>query len=255
MVTGRAHGDQALRIDPQGGTDESRWDGWDAPAGWPALDVGELAEAGTVVVVAAHPDDEVLGVGGLVARLVTAGARIRFVWATDGEASHPASSAHGVRDLAATRRAESTAALRRLGAGEASRLRLGLPDGGLAEAEADLVRRLRNVVAPDETVLAPWSGDAHPDHEACGRAARAVAGRVLEYPVWTWHWAEPDDDRVPWDRCRRVDLDADVVERKNAAIDCFSSQINPLGPEPADGPVLPPGVLAHFRRPYELVLA
>jgi LmbE family N-acetylglucosaminyl deacetylase len=242
------------RIEPLGGTDESVWARWRAPEGWPRLDLPALA-ARPVVVLAAHPDDEVLGVGGLVALLARAGARLRVVWATDGEASHPGSTSPAVPGLAAARRAESAAALARLGAGAAPRVRLGLPDGGLADREHDLVRRLRAVVDPGDLVVAPFRADAHPDHEAVGRAAHSVAVEVLEYPVWAWHWAGPDDGRVPWDRARRIDLPVDVRVRKAAAVECFGTQIRPIGPAPADGPVLPPGVLAHFARDHEVVFA
>jgi LmbE family N-acetylglucosaminyl deacetylase len=241
------------RIEPARGTDEASWAGWCATAGWPRLDPAVLAET-PVVVLAAHPDDEVLGVGGLVSLLAAAGARLRFVWATDGEASHPGSTAPAVATLAATRRAESAAALSRLGAGLAPRTRLGLPDGGVTAREHDLVRRLRAVVDAGDLVLAPYRGDAHPDHEACGRAARAVAARVLEYPVWAWHWARPGDARVPWERAARVDLPEEARAAKAAAVACFRSQVLPIGPEPGDGPVLPQRVLAHFARDFEVVL-
>jgi len=241
------------RIEPLLGTPEADWERWSASAraGWPELDLDALLGQ-PIVVLAAHPDDEVLGAGGLVSLLASAGAHLRFVWATDGEASHPGSSAAGVRGLAGTRRAESAAALDRLGAAAASRVRLELPDGGLAQREDDLVRRLRCVTGPDDLVITPWRGDAHPDHDACGRAAAAVTSRLMEYPVWAWHWARPDDDRVPWDRAVRVDLPAGVRARKAAAVSCFASQVRSLGPEPTDGPVLPPGVLAHFARDYEV---
>lgn len=241
------------RIEPLLGTDEAEWERWLAPASWPVLAPSSLLGQ-RIVVVAAHPDDEVLGVGGLVALLAAAGARLCFVWATDGEASHPGSTAPAVRGLAAVRRAESAAALERLGAGEATRVRLELPDGCLAEREDDLVRRLRSVTSPEDLLLAPWSGDAHPDHEACGRAARAVGSTVVEYPVWAWHWARPDDDRVPWGRAGRVDLPVAVRARKAAAVGCFASQLRPIGARPEDRPVLPPRVLAHFARDYETVL-
>lgn len=260
MIAGTAHGAQALRRDERvtaslerGGTDEEVWATWDGPARWPVLDLDVFRDAPCVVVLAAHPDDEVLGVGGLVALLAAAGIPLRFVWATDGEASHPESRAPAVRDLGAVRRAESAAALGRLGAGEAARCRLELPDGALAERVEDLERRFRCVVAPDELVLAPWSGDAHPDHEVCGSVARAVARTVLEYPVWAWHWARPDDPAVPWQRARRVDLPEPVRAVKAAAVDCFASQVRPVGPDRADGPVLPPEVLAHFARDFETV--
>lgn len=241
------------RIEPNAGTVEEEWSAWGAPGRWPRLDPDELA--GTpVVVLAAHPDDETLGVGGLVCLLARAGARLSVVWATDGEASHPGSVAAAGCDLAAERRGEADAALAALGADRAPRIRLGLPDGDVAGHEQRLTETLGDLVPPGAAVLTPWSGDAHPDHEACGRAARAVTDRVLEYPVWAWSWARPDDPRVPWARAVRVELPTEVRDRKAAAVDCFGTQVRPLGPEPADGPVLPPRVLAHFGRGYEVLM-
>ena len=43
--------------------------------------------------------------------------------------------------------------------------------------------------------------------------------------------------------------------RKAAAIDAFSSQIRPIGPDEADAPVLPEAVLAYHRRRFEVLLA
>ncbi len=71
--------------------------------------------------------------------------------------------------------------------------------------------------------------------------------------MWAWHWASPDDDRLPWDRVRVVDV-SDRLDAKARAIACFASQVAPIGPEPEDAAVLPPEVLAHFARPHEAVL-
>jgi LmbE family N-acetylglucosaminyl deacetylase len=229
-------------IEPLAGTAEETWARWSAPRSWPALQVDDL---GSVVVLAAHPDDEVLGAGGTIARLCALGRPPRFVWASDGEASHPEQDG-----LAARRRAESQSALGVLGADRADLTWLRLPDGRLEQHEQQVAAGVAAVVRPGDTVLAPWAGDGHPDHEACGRAARAVGAPVVEYPVWTWSWAAPGDVRVPWQRARRVDLAADEVVRKRAAIECFASQVAPDEGEP----VLPERVLAHFARPYEVLL-
>lgn len=238
-------------IEPQAGTDEEVWARWHAPQSWPALNVLKLAQQ-PVVVLAAHPDDEVLGIGGLLVQLSAADCRITLVWATDGEASHPR---EGARLLAAVRRAESLAAADLLGLTRARRVHLGLPDGSLVARERELGHLLAEHVSPHDLLFAPWAGDGHPDHEACGRAARRVAGQVLEYPVWGWHWASPEDPRVPWPRARRIGLDEIARRRKAAAVDCFGSQIGAWPPGTNDRPILPDRVLAHFRRDFEVVLA
>ncbi len=239
-------------IEPAHGTDEQVWSGWLPTTGWPALDLDLLA-ARRVHVLAAHPDDEVLGAGGLLHLLGARGADVRLVWATDGEASHPGSTSPLVARLAPLRRAESVSAVAALGLTGAPRRYLGLPDGGLAANEGRLVDALRGEVAPDDVLLAPWSGDGHPDHEACGRAAAALGVPVVEYPVWTWSWSHPDDPRVPWHRARTVHLDPRARTAKASAVASFRTQVSRIGPGEADGPVLPARFLAHFARDVEVV--
>ena len=232
------------RIDAPG-TAEAAWRAWSAPRRFPVAGVGDWASA---VVVAAHPDDEILGAGGTMALLAQAGARLRLVAVTDGEASHP--GARDPAELASRRIAESAAALKILGAGSVDVVRLRLPDTGLTDREGELADILRRLCAGFDVCLAPWEDDAHADHEAAGRAARRAAGHVLRYPVWMWHWAIPDDERVPWDRCRQIPLPPDIAAGKHAAIQAFASQLTDGGPFGAA--VLPPGIVAHFTRAREV---
>ena len=75
----------------------------------------------------------------------------------------------------------------------------------------------------------------------------------MPYPVWMWHWASPNDIRVPWWAARRVVLPPEVRRAKEAAIAAFQTQIAPLSDDPADATVLPPHVLAHLTRAVEVV--
>ncbi len=228
------------------GTSEAAW------RAWPVL--GELPEADpdrwhSVAVLAAHPDDEVLGAGGTIARLAARGCRLRLIAVTDGEASHP-----GHRDPAglARRRAEETlAALRALGADTAEVIRLGLPDAGLTGRQDEVAAAIAGPVSGFDMCLAPWEGDLHGDHEAVGRALRQLGGPASFYPVWMWHWARPADPRVPWGRGLRVPLSAPVRDVKQAAIACFGSQLEIRGP--GVPPMLSPAFLAHFARDYEVL--
>ena len=238
-------------IDVNRGTDECRWREWSEMGRWPTLDLSGWQER-RVVVLAAHPDDEVLAVGGTLVLLGRLGIPVSFVWATNGEASHPGSSAAVVPDLALLRMKETRAALARLGVG-GDAVWLGLPDGNLGERYADLARYVRAVHRPGDLWIAPFRGDGHPDHEACGRAAAEVGDDLVEMPIWAWHWAGPGDSRIPWERARTVALPADVMESKAAAIAEFRTQVESIGPDLADGPVLPQRVVDHFLRDIEVV--
>ena len=71
------------------GTDEAAWAG-SALAGIGELPLGPDELAGMAfILLAAHPDDESLGAGGLLARLSGAGAAVEVLLCSAGEASHP----------------------------------------------------------------------------------------------------------------------------------------------------------------------
>jgi LmbE family N-acetylglucosaminyl deacetylase len=201
------------------------------------------------MIVAAHPDDEVPGAGGVMAMLAAAGTRLRPIAVTDGEALHPAADPEVIGRV---RTEESAAAREVLGARDADVVRLRFPATGLAAREDELADRLGEFCAGFVVCLVPWEADAHADHEPAGRAARRVGLEMLSCPIWMWHWARPGDCGVPWPQACQVALAADVAAKKKAAIGAFASQLT--GREGAAGPVLPPGIVAHFTRPLEVLL-
>ncbi|MEU3059691.1 PIG-L deacetylase family protein [Streptomyces subrutilus] len=235
------------------GTPEHRWRAWHGFAGLPAAD---LPVRGRVVVVAAHPDDEVLGAGGTLALLARAGLALTVVSVTDGERSHPGSTRVTPDALAAVRAAELRRALDALGATDAEVVRLAVPDTRLAHHEEQVAAALAPLLDGARLCLAPWTGDVHGDHEAAGRAAtaaaRAASVTCWTYPVWMWHWARPGDPAVPWDAAVAVRLPPGTAARKRRAVRHFVSQTAPLGPDPADAAVLPPEELAHHLRDIEV---
>jgi LmbE family N-acetylglucosaminyl deacetylase len=225
------------------GTPERAWQAWGGLDELPALPLHPLPSR--AVFVAPHPDDAVLGVGGALAWLAAVGVPVTVIAASDGAASHPASPTVPPAEMARRRRDERRLALRRLGAGQAAVRRCGLPDGAMAEHEAALTRALTESCDANTWCWSTWAGDGHPDHEAA---------RLLSYPVWTWHWADPGDRRVPWHRAHRVALPEPMPARKRRAIEAFTSQIEPLSELPGDEAVLPPASVARLARGFEVVL-
>ena len=215
------------------GTGERSWAAWPWLSAPPSAALTELARrvvagTGSAVIVAAHPDDEVLGVGGLMSMLAAAGTRLRLVAVTDGEQSHRGSA--DPDGLAQRRTDETAAALRALGAPAAEVIRLRLPDSKVAGHQDELTAALASLSDGFSACFAPWDRDLHPDHEAAGRAARrAGPASLYYYPVWMWHWAGPADPRVPWDRALRIPLTPEAAAAKRAAVGCFASQVSDRG--------------------------
>lgn len=230
------------------GTAESAWRSWSRLEDLTTVPGPDPDQR--VVVVAAHPDDEVLGAGGWLARLARRHP-IVMVWATDGEGSHPGSTAVRPEVLADMRREESRRALVRLGVAPSVVHHLGLPDGKLPEFRPELEAALRRIIAADDYVLCTWRADGHPDHETIGDTVAKVSPSSWQFPVWMWHWAAPGDQRVPWHLARRID-DVDT-EAKAEAISRFVSQVEAIGAEPEDAAILPPHVIEHFTRDFEIV--
>lgn len=183
-----------------------------------------------LVVVAPHPDDEVLGMGGMLSMHAARGGRCAIVAVTDGEASHRDVAGVDPCGLARRRRHESAEGLGHLRLQQAACFRLGLPDGEVAANEPEMVERLVQLLQPSDTVLCTWRHDGHPDHDASARATasacRRVGVRLFEVPIWMWHWAEPGDRRVPWERLRSVPLRCRTVHDKQLALSAHASQLS-----------------------------
>ena len=140
-----------------------------------------------LLVLAPHPDDEVIGAAGLMGWFASLGRPIEILAVTDGERSHARSERITPDDLRRRRALERTAAIEVLGlTPEVSRL--GLPDGQVAAFQDALTVAIADRAGPTTTVIAPWRHDGHPDHDAVGRAAWTAAectGATLwEIPIW-----------------------------------------------------------------------
>lgn len=238
------------------GTPDAAWQAWGGLERLPPLDLETLVPPGArAVIVAPHPDDEVLGCGGLLQALAALGRRTVLVAVTDGAASHPGSSLWPARRLATARPMETAHALDVLGLAGSQLIRARLPDGEVGAHAAQLQAMLEQLLRPGDVVFCTWRLDGHPDHEASGHAAALAAQRrravLVEVPVWCWHWAAPGDRRVPWSRARRLPLKPAQLQRKRDAIACFQSQLT-ADDTTGRGPILPDGVLDRLLHPHEI---
>ena len=241
------------------GTNEAAWAASGLPAA-PGLPLGpdELA-ALRFVVLAAHPDDETLGAGGLLASLQAMGAAVEVLLCTAGEGSHPDSPSCTPEELADVRIREFSEAMAALGLQGRWRF-LGLPDKGLAMHAGTIAAAIREAGHrlpgwPGGLVLvAPYRADGHADHDALGTVSAEVARQdghgLLEYPIWYWLWATPD--HADWQAWWQFPLDEQARTAKGAALQAHASQVRPLSPAEGDEALLGEGFLRHFTRGYEM---
>lgn len=125
-----------------------------------------------VLAIAAHPDDEVIACGAMLAWHRRAGHAVRVVHCTDGAAGDPMGH---YDDIAAVRRREGREALQRLGVDDV--VSLALPDGGLPEHLEHLHAKLRAEIvrAAPATLYSFFFTEAHRDHRAVARTVARCA--------------------------------------------------------------------------------
>ncbi|TPG42894.1 PIG-L family deacetylase [Sphingomonas koreensis] len=191
-----------------------------------APNVIEPLSADRVAVIAPHPDDEVLGCGGTIARLTAGGAEVHVVIATRGRPPQFSES------YMAAVMAEAETAHRLLGVTQTHRL--DLPAAALdAMPAAEINARLGeclDAIAPD-TLFIPFVGDIHLDHQACFTAAMVWArprradapAQILAYETLSeTNWAAPGTTPAFLPNCF-IDI-ADQLTLKIDAFAAFRSQ-------------------------------
>ncbi len=118
-----------------------------------------------ILVVAPHPDDAELGMGGAILKFKSEGLRVGILDLTDGEPTP--------RGSPEIRAQETTAATKILGVDW--RDNLGLPNRSL-EHTLDARRQLAEVIRARKPrwLFAPYWEDAHPDHLAATQLVEAA---------------------------------------------------------------------------------
>lgn len=187
----------------------------------------------TVLCVAAHPDDEVLGVGGTLAKHAAAGERVDVLLLSDGEMARYETETPAARERRQERRDEARSAGDVLGVKDVEILDYWgnqLDDVALI----DVVRDVETAIAerqPD-VIYTHHYGDLNVDHQLVARAVRTAArpqagspvDRILSFqtPSAT-EWAMPTADTA-FQPTVFVDI-GEQLERKMDAIDVYASEM------------------------------
>ncbi|HEY0624971.1 PIG-L deacetylase family protein [Sphingomonas sp.] len=188
--------------------------------------IGRLASMGTVLVIAPHPDDEILGCGGTIARLAAAGHDVHVAIATRGappryqeqeveRVRQEAAAAHALLGVTRTHHLDHPAA-------ELDRV----PHAELNATMAALLE----AVKPD-TLFLPFVGDIHLDHQLIFRSALVAARpRDWSYParLYAYETLSETNWSAPYvEPCFTPNVYIDIhetLERKLEAFACYRSQ-------------------------------
>lgn len=194
-----------------------------------------------VLVVAAHPDDETIGVGGMFPRLA---ASLRIVHVTDGAPRHRRQWGRQEfrtwDEYAAQRHREVAAALTVAGLDPAQVCRrMEVMDSEVSMNLVPVTRRLVELLdetRPDVLITHTYEG-GHTDHDATAFAARAAvtllardgapAPAVAEFTSYHNEGRDKVVNRfLPWDRTDVTEVALTDGERqmKRRMYDCFITQ-------------------------------
>jgi LmbE family N-acetylglucosaminyl deacetylase len=180
-----------------------------------------------VVVIGAHPDDEILGAGGTLARHVNDGDVVHALVVADGATSRASDELMRTLEKDATRSAEMI--------GFSSVELRSLPDQRLDTVPFIELTRLIESVLDDirpHVVYTHFPGDVNVDHglvaraawTACRPYARPLLRRfaVFETPSSTeWAWPMNDSGLQP---NHFVDI-TDTLDIKVAAMECYQTEL------------------------------
>lgn len=138
--------------------------------------IASPADAACLLVVAPHPDDDVLGCSYAMRAVANRGGRVVVAWLTDGGASHGDRGPAARAALVATRRVEALAGVAALRVTPIATYFLDNPDGNLAAHVVPAAAALRTIVARHaiDALCVTSDRDDHPDHRASFAIAAAT---------------------------------------------------------------------------------
>lgn len=239
------------------GTSQDAWQNWDGLQSLPALSIAEnFPKHQRVCIFAPHPDDEILGCGGLLQVLAAQGNPLTLISVTNGTQSHPNSAIYPPEQLNIIRPLESQLALATLGIhAKVERMAFELTDGNVYDQQNEFEAKLAEIINEGDILVTTFIHDGHPDHEVTGQVVQRYAQKnglsCFQVLIWAWHWAQPNDVRIPWARAKRLDLTAHQQQLKTHAIHCFQSQIS-TDLSTGHAPILTTTTINRITQPWEV---
>lgn len=220
------------------------------------------------MMIQAHPDDEVIGLGAHLHRLQQG----HFLHVTDGAPrdGHDAvaNGFVGAHEYAEARRRELEAAMALAGVAPSQLIELSCPDQQASHCMVDLARKIARIVhhyQPELVITHPYEG-GHPDHDATAFAVHAACQLLIEHGCTPPQLAEvscyhigpgglepycflpPNTGDAPRELFT-IQLSAEQRELKERMMACFPSQAQAMRYFPVGVECLRPAPRYAFTKP------
>ncbi len=196
-----------------------------------AMQSESLNPSDRTIIIAPHPDDEVIGCGGLIARRVDEGRPPHIVIMTGGEGSHRGCCSIPSDEIKTARRGLTRKALATLGVPESHIHELDYPDGNIdiSHPQTGRLKALLSELKP-EAVFVPHWGEGWPDHIKTAHIIKEIASKgieIWEYCVWMWYynvWRNLD-----WKNGAILCIAPEEHRKKLLAMDQYIKPLAPCG--------------------------
>jgi LmbE family N-acetylglucosaminyl deacetylase len=211
---------------------DARAIGFDCRGPWIQRDEA-VTRPESILLIAAHPDDEVIGAGSRLGSLPS----LTIAHVTDGAPRNMYDAGRygfgSWADYACARQAELAKALKVLSVNGARTVAVGVPDQEAAYRLKELTDRISTLICdvnPDVILTHPFEG-GHPDHDACAFAVHAAVLRLNGPEIFEFacYHAGPAGIRTgeflqASHSASTVYLTPEEVAMKNRALACFETQ-------------------------------
>ena len=184
------------------------------------------------LIIAPHPDDEVIGCAGLIQKEIKAKKRVDIVILSGGEASHNSCCDIPQPELKDRRRELTLYAAKILGLNESSIHFLNYPDGNInySHPESDRLKALIERINP-QSIFIPHKGEGWNDHIQVRNIIDKILSdktkvTIYEYCVWFWYYNYWDID---WKNAFILKMSKEEHQKKNIAINSYIKPLAPCG--------------------------
>ena len=137
-----------------------------------------------VLIVVAHPDDEVLGCGGTIAKLVDQNCRVKVIFLSDGESSrlNKKSLKKNTYRRNCAIKAMKVLGIKKLYSGKFKTLKVEFNE----ELNVEILKIIEKHKI--DLIYGHWVGDVHHDHQAVGKSTLHSARHVKNILLYRSNW-------------------------------------------------------------------